>query len=661
MDIETYSFYDNGIKKSIMYIWSVSLNGLCFFGRTWEQYQDLIVRLHNILCLEELNLNLIIYIHNLGYEFQFMRNWFTWDSVFARSARKPIKAVCGNVIYKCSYLLSGYSLATVAKNLHNHVITKLKGDLDYTIPRNSKTILTNEELKYCYNDIKIVEYYIAEEIERNGDITKIPLTQTGYVRKLVKSYCYPKNKDEYKKFKDLIKNLTIELEEYKLLKKAYAGGFTHANNLYVGDILKNVSSIDFASSYPAVMIAEKFPMSKGEKITIKNKEEFEYNLKTYCCIFEITLYNVKPLVDFEHILSESKCYNIIGQVVDNGRIVIAERLTTCITEIDFISLQKFYSFSYSIGTFYRYVKNYLPKPFINAILDLYKDKTELKGVDGKEIEYMHAKQLINSLYGMTVTDISPKPIVYDNNIGWYLDNHDIQDDLLKYNAQKQRFLFYPWGIYVTAYARRNLFTGILEFGEDYIYSDTDSIKAINYNKHLQYVNNYNNTVILKNKKTMDYYNFPVNSCSLRDKKGVLHDLGVWDFEGTFARFKTLGAKRYLYEKGSDKSFASVTLFLTVAGVNKSSGVEYLKTKKEPFLEFTDKMVFPSDYSGRLTLTYCDNEISGELKDIYGNIAEYHEKSYIHMEPSDYNMSLSEQFIKYLNSIRQLIEYKERNN
>ena len=52
----------------------------------------------------------------------------------------------------------------------------------------------------------------------------------------------------------------------------------------------------------------------------------------------------------------------------------------------------------------------------------------------------------------------------------------IEDLLSRYNKSWSRFLFFPWGVWCTAYARKSLWAGIIACGPDYIYSDTDSLK-----------------------------------------------------------------------------------------------------------------------------------------------------------------------------------------
>ena len=72
-----------------------------------------------------------------------------------------------------------------------------------------------------------------------------------------------------------MQELTITSHEYLLLKQCFAGGYTHANSYYVNKKLENVSSIDFTSSYPFVMVSEKFPMSKPRKLENLTQEQFQ--------------------------------------------------------------------------------------------------------------------------------------------------------------------------------------------------------------------------------------------------------------------------------------------------------------------------------------------------------------------------------------------------
>ena len=100
-------------------------------------------------------------------------------------------------------------------------------------------------------------------------------------RKFVKDKCYYTNKNhnkiskgKYKRYRELMQELTLELKEYQMLKRCFMGGFTHASLNYVGELVEDVTSIDFTSSYPSVMLAEKYPMSKPTKVDLR-KENFE--------------------------------------------------------------------------------------------------------------------------------------------------------------------------------------------------------------------------------------------------------------------------------------------------------------------------------------------------------------------------------------------------
>ena len=101
---------------------------------------------------------------------------------------------------------------------------------------------------------------------------------------------------------------------------------------------------------------------------------------------------------FNNIISLSKCRSISNGKYDNGRVISADELTTTITDVDFKLILQAYECEYEIIECYYSVYNYLPKRFINFVLDKYVLKTKYKGVVGKEIEYARQKGLFNSLY-----------------------------------------------------------------------------------------------------------------------------------------------------------------------------------------------------------------------------------------------------------------------
>lgn len=648
-DIETTSTRDeHGEKIAFMYAWTLNINGTTIIGRTWKQFENCIKTI-----VETLYTNLerifVIYVHNLGYEFSFIGCRFIWEKVFSIKSRKPIYArTVDGIEFRCSYLLSGYNLAKVADNLQTFKIRKLVGDLDYYKIRHSDTPLSQKEMRYLINDGRIVVAYIAEEIERNGNIAKIPLTKTGYVRLACRQNCFSKSHRERhgSAYRKMIKQLTLTLDEYELLKLAFAGGFTHANPFYTNKILHNVKSFDFTSSYPTVMISELYPMSAGEKIENVSRETFRESINNYCCVFLAKFTNVHSKIFFDNPISASKCIELKNAQLNNGRVVRADSFIIAITNVDYEIFKQFYTWdSMEISTFYRYKAGYLPREFVDSILTFYEDKTKLKNVSGKESEYLHAKENVNSCYGMSVTDILRDLITFDNNDLWGLSEIDKNKEIEKYNKNPQRFLFYPWGIFVTAYARRNLFSGILECGTDYIYADTDSLKILNYENHKKYFDTYNKNIIKRLEKACIYHGFDVSRIRPKTIKGIEKPLGVWDDEtkdGAYPVFKTLGAKRYMYLENKQ-------IHVTLAGSNKKLTAKYLQEtfgKYYAFYKFDNHMIVPDNYSGRTTSCYIDYETSGNIIDYKGQPGTYHELTSVNIEQTEYNLSIANNYINY---------------
>ena len=663
-DIETSSvMLENEQKFAFMYEWTFGIkdkNFICY-GRTWEEFKDLCRQLQEYFLLDSEHI-LVVYVHNLSYEFQFMRKYFNWLDVFAVDERKPVKALCSyGIEFRDSYILSGYSLKKLAENLVSHNIKKLVGDLDYNLTRTHITELTENELAYCNNDVEIVLAYINEQIEQYGNITKIPMTNTGRVRNFVKDKCYfteknhkKSSKGKYQRYKELMNELTLTTGEYTMLKRCFMGGFTHASMLYSGKLLHDVASIDFTSSYPYVMLSEKFPMSKPEKVN-PTKEQFLkwVNDDNVGLMFVVRFKGLQSKLSFETYLSESKCDVLENPIINNGRVFKADTVQTTITDIDFKIMYKCYTWdSIEIANVHKFYMQYLPKPILLAIVELYEKKTTLKDVSGKEVEYLVNKGMLNSVYGMCVTDIVRDNISYKDD--WQLEKYTIEmmnEQIEKYNSSSNRFLYYPWGVWVTAYARKNLWNGILEIGIDYVYSDTDSIKFLNYEKHTEYINRYNLDVERKLKKMCKFRQIEFERLKPKTIKGVEKMIGVWDFEGIYTHFKTLGAKRYLVRSKKDEK-----LHLTVAGLSKQNGVEYMlricnNDYEKVFANFNDDLYIPENETGKHTHTYIDSTITSMITDYQNNVVEVTALSGVHLSPCEFTLSISQQYSKFLHDLR----------
>lgn len=657
-DMETTSTSYQGEKQAFMYVWmlGIGVDKPVYYGRTFDELLDFCDTLQECFGTDETR-RLVIYVHNLGYEFQFMRKYFDWLEVFAVGDRKPIKAVTSHGIeFRDSYILSGYSLANTAKNLAFHNVKKMEGDLDYSLVRHHNTPLTEKEMGYCENDINVITAYIDEQMYICGDITKIPMTNTGRVRKYVREECYYSSKNhkksssgKYRRYRRIMKDLTIDLETYQQLKRAFMGGFTHASNRYSGKTISGVDSIDLTSSYPTVMVSEEFPMSRPKQLEVNSVEELRDLSSLFCLVFDVQFTNVENKIGYESYISESRCFNLKGARIDNGRVFSAEEMTTTITDVDLEIIDAVYSWeTLSVKNVIGFRKGRLPKSVVKSILDLYKGKTELKGVEGSEVEYLLSKGMLNSIYGMSVTDILQDEHEY--NEGWRQLPIDADAVIEDYNESKNRFLYYPWGVWVTAYARRNVWSAILNIGEDYIYCDTDSIKMVNYENHKGFIDAYNENVKSKLYTAVDDLGLDREKLEPKNKHGERKPLGIWEHEGHYNQFKTLGAKRYLYREGDSFS-------LVVAGLSKQKGMDYMKKQCENdpdriFTMFNDKLFIPASDTGKMTHSYIDEESNFEVEDYLGNVEMVNPKSSIHLGPCEFTLSVSRQYAKFLNMLSQ---------
>lgn len=666
-DIETTSFRDaEGNKKACMYLWGFNLNGRSTYGRTWEEFLALLEILRDVLNTAEQTL--IIYVHNLAYEFQFMRKRLQWLDVFSLRDHQPIRARTKDGLeFRCSLIESGKKLALLAEGIREHPIKKLD-TLEYTGLRHPKTPVTDLELMYQLNDVRIVANYIYEKGKsRTGGICALPMTKTGYVRdRFRRGTIYNPDRNISQHYRKLMKELTLKPAEYLQLEATFQGGFVHGNALYIGDMLLNVASFDEISAYPAAMVGNMFPMSKGRYFANPDAEQLYKSLKYYCCIFKWEVFDLqqKPGI-YDNPISQEHCFEKLGTVENNGRIVSADHLYMYITNVDLEIYREFYTWDEqrtNISMLWRYHAGYLPRPFLDVLLELYENKTKLKGLTSEDghIEelYLLSKEDLNSSYGMIVQRVIRSLVVYEND-KYKEERPDIPAMIAKENRSRKRFTFYPWGVFVTAYARRAVLLGAVKpCGSDYVYSDTDSAKILNAEKYIDHFKEYNDRIREKMYKTCDFYRFDRSRVEPETVKGEKKLLGAFEYEHDgkpYERFKTLGAKRYMtYSEGKFE--------ITVAGLGKAAGCKYLQfcddrpyvpSLDEIFDEFNNDLTVPAKYTGKLTHTYLDDEYQCTLIDMFGRPEVVHEYSGINLEPCEFTMNLSKQFIKFLSGYKEV--------
>lgn len=608
---------DECLKIGFMYIWMLGINDTVFYGRTWEELKIFFRKLNK----RKKN----IFVHNLSYEFQFLSGNFKLNNVFARKERKVIKCEIEeyNIIFRCTYFMTNVALSKLT-DVYNLPARKKDGDLDYTLVRNSNTPLSTKELAYCEYDCLVIYYYIKQELSFYKKFDKIPNTLTGRVRKELQA----KVLKDYNYRSKVQKSINTDPHIYNLLVDCFAGGYTHANWLYVDEIIKNVVSWDFTSSYPFVMLVEKYPSSQFKKCDVRNIENILFNDFAY--IINIEFINIKSNF-FNNIISKSKAYYIENGIYDNGKIVSATLLKIVITEIDLKIIREFYSFDdYNITEIYYANKSYLPLKLIDFILDKYNNKTEYKNVVGKEYLYSIEKSKFNSLYGMCVTNTIKDECIFKDD-EWtlsVLSNFDIIDKLN--NDYKKGFLSFAYGVWVTSYARYNLLSNVELLDEYVVYCDTDSIKLVDgYDINVIY--NYNKSVDDKISKVANFYDIDINRFSPIDCDGIPHKIGLFDKDGEYLYFKTLGAKKYSYVDKAKKE-----LHITVAGVPKE-GVVALKNDIN---NFNDSLFFNASDTGKKQIFYNDEQPTLKVIDYLGNSAIISEKKGICLMPCSYTLSKS---------------------
>ena len=673
---------DNAEPVSLMYVWQVAIesqNGpVVIMGRTWDEYLDFMIFLskeirrqsiYGLECVDrdaenfyvmksKHSVSYKIYVHNLGFEFQHIRNVFNDEltkftksskngRVFARECRKPMKfnislSKC-NIEFRDSLCLTQKSLKNWCKD-ENLPVQKLDENEDFYLDiLTPKTPLSQERIDYSINDVVSMLYGLEKYRDKYDTLGSIPLTQTGQVRIKCREKVSQQNPTWAQKCVDITKSYTPE--QFKQLCHLFQGGWVHGNSLYINKVCKDVVCFDFASSYPAVMTSRLYPCGEFVKCDVKEFSDLEsqdINACKYRWYAKIKMSKIKCILDNTYWSVSKVCYEnnkpcITEQVVDNGKIFYAEDITILVTDLDWDTFKHAYKYyDLEVLELYKSEAGYLCKEICETILEYFQNKTSLKGT-GNDSLYNESKQFINSIYGCSVTKIITDNISYGKE-GWHRESFTDEDFFTTIENVKSEttFLAYQHGIWITAWARHNLWDFILKFDEKIVYCDTDSIKGFFNDDDIAWIEEYNKKIEYYQNLVADYHGYSRDLYTAKTSKGTVKRLGVMEREEDCSKFKTLGAKRYAAEHDGKTE-------CTIAGLPKKGSKEVIKSVDD----MSNERKWNTINSKKITACYNDNQGTTVWTDFEGNKYTSYDKYGVCLKPTTFDLSMSDEFVNFL--------------
>lgn len=599
-DLITFDTEFSTIKQGedavgLLYLWQACIGGVCVMGRTLDEWVELVNYINGKLDLNEQK-RLICYVHNLSADFCYLQAYFDKWEIMATGTRDVLRAYSSGIEYRCSYRLTNMSLA---KFLQAEGVQHQKQDgdqYDYRVLRTPLTPLTDKELYYGLCDVVGLYEAIHALLDKTGDdLTTVPYTSTGYVRRDCRKAmrANPRNRQ-------IFRNCRLDTELYFMYKDAFRGGNTHAYRRHAGHVREKVRSYDISSSYPSAMMYEKYPMGpETERLNCTPQMLDELRADGYGFIISISYLNLRTHTTVPYI-ALAKCDPEGGADIinDNGRVLFASGWTTMtILDVDYDNINKQYEFDdIKINRCFYHKMDYLPRELRQCVSDYFVSKTTLKGVAGQEYFYMKAKNKLNAIYGMMVTDIIRPDVVYEAGDWSEAECSDHEAALDKYYRSRNNFLSYQWGVYVTAYARARLQEAIDICAQNMIYCDTDSVKFIDSAEICHDISAINARILGQASGS----DIPAIAYTKDGKKQVL---GLWDDEGLYDEFLTWGAKKYAVTVNGE-------LHITVSGLSKTKAAKEIGN----IFRFQPGLVVKN--SGR-TVSYYDDNIKPHYIEIDG--------------------------------------------
>lgn len=452
-------------------------------GWTLDDLMNEIRRLMNVKSAEY-----IIYVHNLNYDFQFMRG--AYAELVAECALKdepketdPLSArsmypfgTLANDHEDCFILaprgkpaiirIKNVELRDSSKKLPAGTTVKEMGNMigypKLESPRGSfypgwSADLTEDDFQYVIRDAEIVARLMKEFHSEGAVHATISSDAMASAKAIFNKH---HNKNGYGQFYDYFPKLSYHVDS--LLREGYSGGINLGQ--HIGMNHGPIVALDVNSMYPTVMMYDKLPFGKPIETDCPDdydtwvvRARFKFNLKEGKC----AVFKFKRKLDSD----------IEGIRTSDGVVKCEHWHELTMTNVDLDNYRRFYDIEIEEGSdvylaFQSEVG--LMAPYIEYWFEV--KRTAPKN----SVRRALAKLMLNSLYGR----FGFSPDVTEALFGW---SDEVNDVVLKTIASQLEEVpgYLPYAMFVTANARRRLCDGILTVGcENVVHSDTDSVKYL---------------------------------------------------------------------------------------------------------------------------------------------------------------------------------------
>lgn len=602
-------------KYSITYLWQLSIDKTIILCRDIDLLSLCLSQISNMLHKLYKKSKLIVWVANISFDFSMVKNYLKSyiTKVFAKSKRRILSFEFNeNILFRECLGVFASSLEEVAKRYTK--TQKLVDELDYSLIRTPETELEKIEIQYSINDVAILSELTPVAFEMYLEQgKKIPLTQTGIVRNEIKEQLDFWQTKELKQ-----QNLTYtgNRNMYKTLRKyLYSGGLTHSYMMAVGNIYNNVSCKDLTSAYPWALATQSFPC--GRLLKCKTPELMMSKKHWFSQVM------IKDLESFtgHSIISKHKVLGMKNPVIDNGRILSAEYVKLWINEVDFENIKSIYHGKIKFIHCYCFTGSYRTPQFITDVMFKYYKLKQVLKIEGKTKtkEYKIAKAMVNSIYGMLVTQMYETEMIFNSVTGELSEGFK---DWEKVNTT----IFNPFlGYWCTAYVRNRLVQCISKFPEHVLQYDTDSIYHTENEELETFIDDINAKIATENNELIE--------------DELCRDLGLWSKDEKYKTFMPMGSKRYL---GTDEHGEH---HITFAGAKAEDIEKECKRLNMDIYTYMEGFSIEADASTKLVATYFDDTFDDIVTDYKGNKCRCIQHGGVTLVNATFNAHIAEEYFE----------------